>query len=142
MGEQLPFIGSEALASGALNRYELRRFHRAIMPNVYLDKCIDPTLYQRTVAAWCGRVGKPWSPDAVVTRADLLAPDEYLSLDGLPVTTPERTAFDLGRRGRLDTAVARLDALAAATGFTACGVVNLARRSSARPRASSARRSP
>ncbi len=43
--------------------------------------------------------------------------DEYRVVAGLPVTTPERTAFDIGRRGRLDDAVARLDALGNAAGF-------------------------
>lgn len=47
-----PFIGSEALQAGALNRYELRRYYRAIMPNVYVDKRIDPSLQQRAAAAW------------------------------------------------------------------------------------------
>jgi hypothetical protein len=42
------------------------------------------------------------------------------------VTTPERTAFDIGRRGRRDDAVARLDALGNATGFKADHVLTLA----------------
>ena len=145
-----------ALAVGALNRHQLRRFYRAIMPNVYMGKGLDPTLQQRTVAAWlwsgrqavvAGRAaaavhGAKWvdddspveliwrnarSPSGVVTRDDLLLPDEYRRYDGLPVTTPQRTAFDLGRRGRIGTAVARLDALAAATGFKARDVMDLAR---------------
>lgn len=52
--EREPFIGSEAVAAGHLTRYELRRYYRAIMPNIYLDKRVEPTLYQRTVAACCG----------------------------------------------------------------------------------------
>ncbi|MGZ5396945.1 MAG: hypothetical protein ACXWEI_16300 [Mycobacterium sp.] len=47
-----PFIGSEAIASGALERRYVRRYCRAIMPNVYLDRRVDPSLRQRTVAAW------------------------------------------------------------------------------------------
>src|SRR5687768_5056533 len=47
-----PFIGSEAIASGALERRYVRRYCRAIMPNVYLDKRVDPSLRQRTAAAW------------------------------------------------------------------------------------------
>ena len=46
--ENQPFIGSEALQAGALNRYELRRYYRAIMPNVYLDKRIDPSLQAKS----------------------------------------------------------------------------------------------
>jgi hypothetical protein len=44
------------------------------------------------------------------------------------MTTPHRTAFDLGRRGRLEDAVARLDALARATRFDSDSVGDLARR--------------
>src|SRR5690242_17250899 len=50
--ERQPFIGSEALASGSLNRYELRRYNRAIMPNVYLDKRVWPSFRQRILAAY------------------------------------------------------------------------------------------
>ncbi|HZQ34035.1 MAG TPA: hypothetical protein VFB19_20150 [Mycobacterium sp.] len=42
------------------------------------------------------------------------------------MTTPERTAFDIGRRGRFDDAVARLDALGHATGVKADDVLRLA----------------
>jgi hypothetical protein len=52
MGERQPFIGSEALAAGIVTRHELRRYYRAVMPNVYLDKRVDPSLRDRTVAAW------------------------------------------------------------------------------------------
>jgi hypothetical protein len=145
MGEERrPFIGSEAVASGRLSRYELRRYYRPIMPNIYLDKHIEPSLRQRVVAAHLWAQGeavvsglsasalhgakwidddKPveliWAnarpPDGVITRKELLLENEIQRLHGLVVTTPERTAFDLGRRGRLDDAVARLDALARAT---------------------------
>jgi very-short-patch-repair endonuclease len=67
------------------------------------------------------------SPNGVVTRDQLLLETEIQRLDGLSVTTPQRTAFDLGRRGRLGDTVARLDALAAATGFKASDVADLAR---------------
>jgi very-short-patch-repair endonuclease len=142
--EQQPFVGSEALASGRLNRYELRRYYRALMPNVYLDKRLEPSLHQRAVAAWlwsrrqavvaglaaAALHGTKWVDDdspveliwrnarvpaGVVTRADSVLAQEIQRLDGLAVTSPERTAFDIGRRGRLDDAVARLDALAQAT---------------------------
>jgi very-short-patch-repair endonuclease len=152
-----PFIGSEALASGSLNRYELRRYYRAIMPNVYLDKRVQPSFRQRTVAAylWSRREavvsglaasalhGAKWidddspveliwgnarSPSGVLTRDQLLLESEIQRLDGLRVTTPERTAFDIGRRGRLDDAVARLDALAQATDLKVSAVEELVSR--------------
>ncbi len=157
MGADEPFIGTEALASGALNRYELRRYYRAAMPNVYLDKRISPSLRQRTAAAWlwsrreavvAGAAasalhGAKWvdegspveliwrnarSPQGVITRDDLLLDDEFRSLHGLVVTTPERTALDLGRRGRVGPAVACFDALAAATRFKVADVEELMRR--------------
>lgn len=150
-----PFIGSEAIASGAVERRHVRRYCRAIMPNVYLDKRIEPSLRQRTAAAylWSGRQavvaglaaaaihGAKWiddgsdveliwtnsrAPRGVVTRDDLLLSGEFERRGGLIVTTAERTAFDLGRRGRIGTAVARLDALAAATRFRPSDVLDLA----------------
>jgi hypothetical protein len=152
-----PFIGSEALASGQLTRYELRRYYRALIPNIYLDKRITPSLRQRTVAAWLwsrreavvagvaasALHGAKWvgdgvpveliwanarPPRQVVTRADLLFEEEIQRLEGLSVTTAERTAFDIGRRGLLDDAVARLDALGNSTGFMADHVLTLAHR--------------
>jgi hypothetical protein len=139
-----PFVGSSAVAAGRLSRYELRRFYRPIMPNIYLDKRFQPSFRQRIVAAhlWaqCEAVvsglsasalhGAKWidddtpvelvwsnarCPDGVITRKELLLDNEVQRLSGLVVTTPARTAFDLGRRGPLDESVARLDALARAT---------------------------
>jgi hypothetical protein len=102
MADGQPFIGSEALASGLVNRHELRRYHQAVMPNVYLDKRAEPSLRDRTCAAWLwsrrqGVVsglaasnlhGSRWvdddipveliyrnarAPQGVITRDDLLA---------------------------------------------------------------------
>jgi hypothetical protein len=155
--DEQPFVGSEALETGALNRHELRRYYRPIMPNIYVDKRIQPSLKHRAAAAWlwtrreaaiAGAAasalhGAKWIPDyadielvwanarpprGVITRDDLIFDCEIQFIDGLPVTTPERTGFDLGRRGRLNDAVARLDALGAATGFKACDVLALAER--------------
>jgi len=156
MGEDYrPFVGSDALASGALNRHQLRRYYRAIMPNIYLDKRVQPSLRDRTVAAWLwsrreGVVSGPaasalhgtkwvdddspveliWhnarTPAGVVTRDELLFEEEIQRLNGLNVTTPERTAFDLGRRDRIGRAVERLDALAQATDLKVPAVEELA----------------
>lgn len=152
-----PFIGSEALASGALSRHELRTYYTAILPNVYLDKRTQPTLLQRTFAAWLwsGRQavvagtaasalhGAKWVDDAepidliwpnaraprgVRTRDDRLLEHETQRRRGMVLTSVERTAFDLGRRGPLGHAVARLDALANATHFKVDDVAELAAR--------------
>lgn len=141
-----PFIGSEALASGALSRHQLRTRYRSVFPNVYLPRHVEPSLQLRIVAAWLwsrrrGIVagaaaaalhGSMWipdgvpvellhastrTPDGIVTRRDALSDNEVQVIGGLQVTTPERTAFDIGRRGAIRSAVVRLDALARATGF-------------------------
>lgn len=153
----MPFLGNAALAAGALTRYELRRHHVAVLPNVYLPARTRPNLLQRTVAAWLWSGGQAvvagaaaaalhgakWvdatvpielispntrPPAGVLTRNDLLLPGEQQLRHGMAVTTVARTAFDLGRRGGLGQAVARLDALANATRFHTAEVLDLARR--------------
>jgi hypothetical protein len=150
-----PFIGSEALAAGRINRYQLTRYHRPVLPNVYVNKRIALSLQQRSTAAWLwsGRDaviagsaasalhGARWvadhvpielistktkPPRDVIARRELILDVEITRIGGLPVTSPERTAFDLGRRGLIGAAVARLDALARATGFKADEVLDLA----------------
>ncbi|MGU3653674.1 endonuclease domain-containing protein [Mycolicibacterium sp. A43C] len=151
------FIGREALAAGTLSRYELRKYYRAVMPDVYAGTRSALTLRQRTMAAWLwsGREaviagaaasalhGAEWvaddapieliwpnarAPRQVITRQDLLLDGEVLVLDDMTVTTAHRTAFDLGRRGRIGEAVARLDALIRATGLAPADVRALADR--------------
>lgn len=66
----------------------------------------------------------------MLTRRDALIDGEVQTLGGPTqwvVTTPERTAFDIGRRGAIRSAVARLDALARATGFKADDVRRVAK---------------
>lgn len=141
-----PFIGSRALADGVITRHQLRTQYRAVFPNVYLPTGVQPLLMQRTVAAWLwsrrqGTIagaaaaalhGARWIPDdvlielvhsnaraprGVLTRRERLLDGEVQTIGGRLVTTPERTAFDIGRRGAVRSAVARLDSLARATGF-------------------------
>jgi len=64
----------------------------------------------------------------VKTRAELLCDGETQLHGSMLVTTPVRTAFDIGRRGSLVQAVARLDALARATDVKAGDVAELAAR--------------
>ncbi len=151
-----PFIGSEALARGALSRHQLRTQYRAIFPNVYLPKRIQPSLEQRIVGAWLwsGRAatiagaaaaalhGAKWvaddvpielihvnprAPRGVLTRRDLLIDGETQIVAGRSVTTPERTAFDIARRASIRSAVAQLDALARATSLKADNVMRIAK---------------
>ena len=123
---------------------------------MYLPKQLKPSLEQRIVAAWLwsGRRGtiagtsaaalhgakwidenvpvelvhvSPRAPQGVVTHRDVLLEGEVQTLAGRSVTTPERTAFDIGRRSLPRTAVAGLDALARATGFKVDDVLSIAR---------------
>lgn len=146
------FIGSEAIVAGRLTRHELQRWYRG----VYLRKDATPTLRDRTTAAWLasGRHGviaglaasalhgAEWvdadidieiiAHDArpqsgLIARDETLAPDEVTQVAGIPVTTPARTAYDLGRKLPRGKAVARMDALARATPFSAEDVMQLAK---------------
>ncbi|WP_204810124.1 endonuclease domain-containing protein [Mycobacterium riyadhense] len=139
-------VGSQALSQGTLSRYQLRTRYRAIYPDVYLAADTPPTLRRRSEAAWLwsGQRGvlaglaaaalhgsnwidddepveliwrNPYPPEGVVTRNQRLD-DEITSVAGLSVTTPARTAFDLGRQPTANEAVARLDALMRATPFS------------------------
>lgn len=68
------------------------------------------------------------SPRGIEVRNERIDGDDIAVIGGMPVTTPERTAFDLARHLPRDVAVAHLDALAHATGITAPQVSALAER--------------
>jgi hypothetical protein len=152
-----PFVGSEALARGLLSRHQLRTQYRALLPNVYLPKQTQPSLRQRIAAAWlwshrrgviagaaaAALHGAKWIDDdvpvellyanprppcGVLTRRDALLVGEVQTVAGRVVTTPERTAFDIGRRDPRRTAVARLDSLVRATNLKLDDVAGVAAR--------------
>lgn len=151
-----PFIGTEALATGQVTRRRLASGYDAIYRNVYLPKGYELTAASRAKAAWlwAGRDatvaglsaaalhGTKWiaaelpaelvrigdAVQGIVIHRDNLAEDEVCVVDGMATTTPARTAFDLGRRGRPEDAVIRLDALACATGLKPDDVSALAGR--------------
>ncbi len=152
-----PFIGTEALACGFFNRHQLRTRHRLVFPDVYLSKQTQLSLDRRIAAAWlwarreatiaglaaAAVYGAKWIDDditielihpntrppcGVKTRRDVLLDGEVTAVGELAITTPERTAFDIGRRDSLRVAVARLDALARATHLKLDGVADVARR--------------
>ncbi|MEU3011206.1 endonuclease domain-containing protein [Nocardia asteroides] len=56
----------------------------------------------------------PW----IISRQARIPCEDRRDIDGFPVTTPERTAFDLARTLPLRSAVPALDALCRATGLT------------------------
>jgi hypothetical protein len=141
------FVGSAALASGAITRARLRWHYRTIFPDVYLDKQTVPSLAQRIRGAWLwsGRNGvitgvaaaamhgalwvdtetpieMIWRcgrpPGGVAVRNERIDGTDIVDIGGIPVTTPCRTAFDIARHLPRGLAVAHLDALARATGIT------------------------
>jgi hypothetical protein len=144
--EMMPFIGTEALAAGAVTRRTLVSRHDMVYRNVYLAKGVELTPVRRAVAAWlwsernatiagmsaAALHGSQWidpalpaelirpetcDVDGIVIHRNKLLDDENCFVRAMPVTTPARTAFDLGRRDRLETAIVRVDALANATGL-------------------------
>ncbi|MGY4707975.1 type IV toxin-antitoxin system AbiEi family antitoxin [Mycolicibacterium sp. CBM1] len=150
------FLGREALADG-LSRHDLQRWYRRIYRGVYIPKFVTPALSERTVGAWLttdrtgiiGGVaasalhGAQWVDDdepievfvnerrrqpGLAVRMDRIADDEVVTVDGLPVTTPSRTAFDLGRYNKRTMALARLDALMRAAPFAVEDVEMIMRR--------------
>jgi hypothetical protein len=152
-----PFVGSEALACGLFNRHQLRTRHRLVFPNIYVAKETQVSLDRRIAAAWlwarreatvaglaaAALHGARWIDDdiaieliypntrppvGVLTRRDVLLDGEVTTVGELAVTTPARTAFDIGRRGPHRVAVARLDALARATRLKCEGVMSVADR--------------
>jgi hypothetical protein len=58
-------------------------------------------------------------PRGILARDELISDDELVLIDGMAVTNPARTAFDLSRHLHRDLAVRHLDALARATGIEA-----------------------
>jgi hypothetical protein len=151
------FIGSEAVLQGRLTPYQLRSRFRSIYPDVYLAGYSTPTLRQRSEAAWLWSARRgvlaglaaaalqgsnwidedepveliwrnPHPPAGVITRNHRLDNDEISYVARLPVTTPARTAYDLGRLLSRGQGVARLDALMRATPYSVEDVLLLTKR--------------
>jgi hypothetical protein len=151
------FIGSAALARGRLTRGSLRWNYRVLFPNVYAPKNLTPTLELKTIGAWLWsgrngvisgraaaalhgaryvdattpiemiwRCGRP--PLGVIVRNERIDAEDISTINGIAVTAPARTAFDLARHLPRDAAVRHLDALARATGVTAPQALLLADR--------------
>jgi hypothetical protein len=152
-----PFLGSEALASGALTRHRLRSRFVALHPDVYRPPGTDLTAVQRAYAAWLwsrrrGIVagqsaaalhGAKWvdnrapaqllyahrrPPTGIRTWLDRVAEDETQLIADMSVTTPSRTAFDLACRYPIGKAVAAIDALARATRLNTADAALIAER--------------
>ena len=152
-----PFIGSEARAAGLVTKRTLRSRYDTLYRNVYAPKGFEMTAATKAYAAWLwsGRAatvsglsaaalhGAKWvdadaaaeliraqavTADGIVVHRATLADDEVCRVDGIPTSTPARTAFDLGRRGQLVRAVVDVDALAHATDMKSTDLEAVAQR--------------
>lgn len=151
---RIPFVGSAAIAAGHLTRSQLRHRYRPIYHGVYVplrhavslrDRILGATLASpgAVVAGVAASAlhGAKWVDDdapveligtarpqrGLIVRAETLHEDEVTTVAGVPVTTLERTAFDLARHLPRGKAVERLDALMNAHPFSAEGVMLIAK---------------
>jgi hypothetical protein len=139
-----PFLGSEALAVGAVTPHELRSRYVPLHKDVYLPRDAELTAVLRAKACWLrsrrrgvlagfsasALHGSKWidpalpaaiidtnrrpTPGVRVWEAHIEA-DEIAVVDHMRLTTPARTALDLAGRHPTDVAVASIDALVQAT---------------------------
>ena len=123
----------------------MRTLYAPVYPGVYVPHGIEPSAVERARAAWLwsGRrgvvagqsaaamLGTKWidatlpaelihdnhkAPSGLIVRTEALRRADVLDIEGVAVTNPARTAFDVGRHtaSRI-RAIQRLDALANAT---------------------------
>jgi REase_MTES_1575 len=152
-----PFRGTEALAAGIVTPHRLRTDFEMVHRNVYIPRGQKLTPVTRAVAAWLWSQRSAtvaglsaaalhrtawiddWLPAelnrrsrdktrGIILHSDTLDDDETCVREAIRLTTPARTAFDLGRRIGLTAAVIRLDALMHATDLKAADVELLAER--------------
>ena len=148
-------VATEALADGSLTRRDLRRRYTKVHRNVYVRGGVELTAADRGRAAWLwsGRratlvgysaaalLGSRWIPDdapveivhsrrpppnGIAVRSYELRDDEVRRVGDIACTTVARTAYDLGRRLPLESAVIRVDALLNATSTSATAVERVA----------------
>ncbi|MCW2659429.1 MAG: hypothetical protein JWP83_581 [Mycobacterium sp.] len=152
-----PFRGTDALAAKAVTRHRLRTDFEMVHRNVYIRRGQRLTPVTRAVAAWlwsertatvaglsaAALHRAAWIDDwlpaelnrpsrdkvhGIILHSDSLDDDETCVRDRIRITTPARTAFDLGRRKGLTAAVIRLDALMHASELKAADVELIADR--------------
>ncbi|KMO83918.1 endonuclease domain-containing protein [Mycolicibacterium chlorophenolicum] len=146
-----PFRASEQLAAGALTIRQLRRHYQAVYPGVWIPRGAELDAAGRARAAWlwssrrgvlgglsaAATLGTRWiegeaaaelvhdnrrPPAGIIVHTCVLESDEVVARGDLVLTTPARTAFDLGRRLPTTEAVQRIDALMNATHVKAADI--------------------
>jgi hypothetical protein len=150
-----PFLGRQAVRRGEISARRLQRDYRAVYRNVYLSKHATLTALTRARAAWlwsggdttltglsaAAMLGTRWldagepaelrranrhAPPGIMVRSYDLDTRETFVHNGIRITTPERTAFDIGRSMSVNRSIPILDALSHATNFKIENVVSLA----------------
>lgn len=150
-----PFLGRQAVRRGEISAWRLRRDYRAVYRNVYLSRHAALTALTQARAAWlwsggdatltglsaAAVLGTRWldarepaelcrpnrhAPPGIVVRSYSLGTGEILVHNGIRITTPERTAFDIGRSMSVNRSIPILDALSHATDFKVDDVLGLA----------------
>lgn len=164
-----PFVGSEAVASGHVVKSALRTRYTRLFPDVYIASGVELTPCARARAGWlwsqrkgivAGRsasalYGATWVDPAAPfeilhtnrnpfpglrVRSGRIDVDEVAVLDGVPVTTPARTALDMGCWYSTSESVAAIDDLMRATGLRAAEIEALVGRYRGRRGIASARK--
>lgn len=139
------FVASEALAAGQVTRRELARDYIKLFQNVYARRGVVLTAQDTAMAAWLwsGRtatvagvsaaalLGSRFSangaaaelirphrrtPAGISVFSDAVDARDIVRRGRVALTGPARTAFDIGRRHPIVTAVTHVDALLHATG--------------------------
>jgi len=150
-------VASEAVAASQVTRQQVRANYTKLYRNVYVLNGLemDARLRARAAWLWSGRkavvvgnsaaalLGARWvpadipaelartrtpAPQGIVVHSGSLAAAELRVVGDIECTTVPRTAYDLGRRLPLDTAVIRIDALLNATGYAVPAVAEIAAR--------------
>lgn len=154
-GDEWPILGRQAVREGRISAYRLRTTHRAVYRNVYLPKDAALTALTRARAAWlwsdgaailtgmsaAAVYGTKWldpagpaeinrgnrrAPTGIVVHSYGLSPRDVRVVDGMRLTTPERTVFDIGRVLPGGRAIPILDAVVNATNVKIDDVIALA----------------
>jgi Protein of unknown function (DUF559) len=154
-GDEWPFLGRQAVRRGQLSAYQLREQFRPVYRNVYVSKHATLTALTRARAAWlwsgghatltglsaAAVLGTKWlsagkpaemsrsnrhAPPGIIVHSYDLHGAEECTVNGIRITSPERTAFDIGRTLSPSQAVPILDALANATKLKIGDVLALA----------------
>lgn len=152
-----PFVGSEAIATGEVLKSALRTKYTKLFPDVYVNPDTQLTAQVRARAGWLWSArrgiiaglsasacyGAKWidasQPLTIIhtnrnplpglrIRSSHIEADEFQLVDGIPLTTPARTALDLACWYPTGDAVASIDALARVTEVKTADVEMLVQR--------------